>query len=452
MGVNQRNLPTERLVLGRALLSESDYWVFSETLRAEHFSNKIYGEIYRAVGDILREGKKMSLQLVEARVGAEYEDGKSTASLISALVRDVEAEEGVFDLIFDIVESWQRRKVREVLEQSLKDSQGTQFSPGDVMAATIMKLEDVTRDGQASPLRSLGAVAANVVSLSAKTKSSGKVPGFDTGLPSLDEILGRIHVGDLGVIGARSGDGKTVLGLQLAQRAALFMPALFFELEMTGEDLARRVVAGESNLSVSDVEEGAYDFDAYEAIKAARDNLANSQVYIDERPKIRIDQIRDRCISVKRSKGLGLVVIDHLRLVGAPGKFKDKFDRIEHVTGAGKALAKDVEVAVIVLSQVTRMSQRREDGEPPRITDFDGGSSIEQDADWAIAAFRRDRWLKTHKPLNMESKDGQEWLKDYERHKGRIQIVTRKSRRMDDGEMREFLFDGRRGRINEMQR
>lgn len=250
---------------------------------------------------------------------------------------------------------------------------------------------------------------------------------------------------------AAPGDGKTVIGSQLAMRAALFAPAIYFQLEMRDEDMARRALAGAAGLSVAEIEEGNYDFDAYTRLAEARDRIAGLKLAIDDRPKLRIDQIRDRCLALKRSHGLGFVVIDHLRLVRLGTKVRDKFERAEIITGELKALAKELGIAVVCLSQVTRASQRRDDPTPQR-SDGDGGSSIEQDADWALALLRRDRWLKTQKPVGGSDREWDEWKSKFARAKGRIEITVLKRRRGEDGEMREFVFDGRGSLVREIER
>jgi replicative DNA helicase len=313
-------------------------------------------------------------------------------------------------------------------------------------------VKDITVNSQAEPIKTLGQFVTSAMKRSSAAAKTGKSSGFDTGLSSLDEILGRIHGGDFGVIGARQGDAKTVLALQIARRADAYnIPAALFELEMQGEDLGRRVLAGESSSTVSQIEEGSYDMFAADELEAVRAALVDSKVYIDDRPKLRIDQIRDRCIALKRSKGLGMILVDHLRLVRANGRFANKFDRIEFITGEMKSLAKELDIAVVALSQVTRLSQRRDDPSP-QLNDFDGGSSIEQDADWAVGMFRRDRWLKTQRPYDIHSKEGQDWAEQYAKHRGKIEVRCLKRRRGDDGEMREFTFDGRRGMILEIEK
>lgn len=244
---------------------------------------------------------------------------------------------------------------------------------------------------------------------------------------------------------------NTILGVQLLRRAELYDTACLFELEMKGEQIGTRALANDSGLSVSEIEEGDYNFDQWDELQAAYRTLENSRVYIDDRPKLRIDQIFDRCQALKRSRGLGMVVVDHGRLIQAHGRFADRWEKGAFITGELKSMAKKLDIAVILLSQMTRTSQR--DSDPaPKINDFDLGSSVEQDVDWAVGMFRRDRWLKLQKPMNMDSEAGRDWADKMTRHKGLIECRVLKRRRGDDGEMREFVFEGRRGLILDKER
>lgn len=444
------NVAEERIVLGRLLQSESAYWQVADVLKDFHFSQPVNQAIFAAIRDILSDGKKLSLLAIQARVGEEYGDGLSTMTLLTAMLRD--AENGDLEGVDTVVDLWKRRAHLAELKRALKEAENPNAHSDDLISDHATRIEDITLNGQSVPLRTIGEAAAAVMNFATKAKGSGALPGFDTGLSSLDEILGRIHATDLGVVGASRGDGKTLVAAQIAQHMQTAAPVVLFELEMRDLDLAARALAGRTNQTVASIESGAFDFDALEELSAARDALLRSRFYIDDRPKLTIEQIRDRCKYLKRSKGLGVAIIDHFRLIRAGQRFKDKFERMEYVSGELKAMAKDLEIAVIVLSQVTRMSQRREGNPAPQLNDLDGGGALEQDADWAIGAFRRDRWLKPQKPYDTESKEFREWAEMMARHKNRIEITCLKRRRGGDGEMREFTFDGRAGLIREIER
>lgn len=444
------NIAEEKIVLGKLLQSEASYWSVAEVLRPIHFARPIHQAIYGAIRDILTDGKKLSLTAIQARIGEEYDDGLSTMTLMTALLRD--AENGDLEGVEVLIDLWKRRAHLAELKRALKAAESPESHVDDLIAEHSTMIEDINVNGQSTPIRTIGEAAAAVMNFSIKTSATGNLPGFDTGLPSLDEILGRIHATDLGVIGAARGDGKTLVAAQIAEHMQRIAPVCLFELEMRDLDIASRALAGQTSHSVATIESGAFDQFALEELIAAKERLQKSRFYIDDRPKLAIEQIRERCKVMKRSKGMGVALIDHFRLIRTNQRTKDKFERMEYVSGELKAMAKDLEIAVIVLSQVTRMSQRREGNPAPQLNDLDGGGALEQDADWAIGAFRRDRWLKPQEPYDHDSKEWWDWHSKMSRHKRRIEITCLKRRRGDDGEMREFEFDGRAGLIREIER
>jgi len=446
------NIAEEQVVLGRLLHSESAFWHVAELLRPEHFARKIHQEIYAAIRDLLKDGKKLSLVALKSRLGDEYDDGKSTMTLLTALLRD--AADGDLEGVETLVDLWKRRAHLAELTRAMKAAEDPNAHVDDLIAEHESQLEDIHLNGQTVPMRTIGQAAAEVMSFSVKANSTGVSSGFDTGLGTLDFLLGKINRTDLGVIGAARGDAKTILAAQLAQHQQAYGPTALFELEMQDLALATRALAARSSKSVSAIEAGEFDPFEMEELLAAKEALSGSRFYIDDRPKLSIEQIWDRCKVMKRSKGLSVAFIDHFRLIRTNVRFKDKFERMEHVSGELKAMAKDLEIAVVVLSQVTRMSQRRESNPAPQLNDLDGGGALEQDADWAITLFRRDRWLKAQHPYfsDPESQEARDFAEKLRPHRDKIEITCVKRRRGVDGEMRQFDFDGRAGLIRETER
>jgi replicative DNA helicase len=450
-----QNLPAERMILGALLRADAAYWKVADLLRPEHFALPIHGRVYAAIAALATDGKRIGLQALVARIGEEYDDGQSTSFFLSALRRDAEDSDdgGVWqDMVDPVVDAYRKRRANDLLAWARSELAKPDSHGDDILADMKARLDEIEEGSNALPIKWIGEIAKRAVANSKTARDTNTLQGWDTGLAHLDEILGRIHPGDLGFVLAAPGDGKTVLGCQFARRVAILGgTSIIFQLEMRDEDLARRELAGESGLSVAEIEEGAYDFVAYDALMDAQDRLTRRRIAIDDRPKLRIEQIYDRCKLLKRTQGLSLAVVDHLRLVRTSARVRDKFERAEYVTGEMKAMAKDLGIAVVCLSQVTRSSQRRDDPTPQR-SDGDGGSSIEQDADWAIAMLRRDRWLKPQRPHDEESSAYAEWLAKMNKARGRIELTILKRRRGEDGEKREFMFDGKAGLIREIEK
>lgn len=446
------NVDAEKIVLGRVLQDETTFWQVNGTLQGFHFSVEIYQLIYNAYHLLMMEGKKATLSLLQSRVGPEYGDGSSTMTLMTALIRNTAEIEDIADEVTKIIEMWQRRRTIEVCEQFIKGAKGDEPDTGFMLADLENCVKDITVNSQAEPIKTMKDAVAKVMANSMKTRETGMSPGFGTGLSALDEILGRMFPKDLGIIGASPGGGKSLLGLQLIDRIQeRHGPTCFFSLEMTDEDLARRALAGRSNASASEIEEGTYDAFQLEELRGAQELLSRSKMLIDDRAALRIDQIRDRCIVLKRTHSLRAIIVDHIRLVQVIGRGLNRFDRAEIVTGMLKKLAKDLDILVIALSQVTRTSQRRTDPRP-RLDDFDGGSSIEQDADWALGLFRREEWLLSQKPYDMDTPEGKEWALDMSKCKGKIEVINLKRRRGVAKHSCELTFDGRASLLREVER
>lgn len=458
--MNQRHDPlapsitVERAVLGALLLSDSAYWSVESILKAEHFAFAIHSKIYAAIKTIADAGQKISMPKLVALIGEEYDDGKSVINLLGALRNDAERSEdgGVWHtFVEDIIEGWRKRQIKEQVEWATKRVVEAGVNSDDLITDLKSRIEAIEANSQAQPVQWIGEIAAKAAQSSKAARDGGIVPGFDTGLPSLDEILGRIHQGDLGAIIARQGDGKTVLAAQLAKRASLFGPVAFEQLDMDGTDMVRRELAQQSDMSAAELEEGAFDFFAAERLDAAVKAMAGLPIIIDDRTNQSIDQIVSRARSLKRSHGIHTMFIDHMRKIQVRGKMSDRFEKYPIITGGLKDAGKDIGVSFILLSQVLQMAQRRDDP-TLQLTDAEGGGSLQQDADWVVAAWRWDRWLKTREPVNGSEADWSKWREKYNKHKGKIDLCGLKRRRGQDGLIREFEFDGRLSVIREIEK
>ncbi|MBO6512209.1 MAG: hypothetical protein JJ979_27625 [Roseibium sp.] len=448
------NAMAEKAVLGAVLSGPEAYFSVAEVLQPQHFYRRINAEIFEAVRDIHNSGRKFSLHRVVASVGDEFEDGKSTISYLTAMLRDSDDNElNPLDFVEDIIEAWQRRKIADLQAWATKEVTKQDVIPTDLLNNWKERIDAIQQNSQTVPLMKIGEYAKRAVAASAKAQETGDVVGYDTGLPTLDELCGRFFPGDLIVLGASQGDAKTVMAAQIARHQQKYGPIIFFQGEMRGEDMARRALAGDANTSVSSIEEGSYDFWQLEELQKAEQNIQAENVYLWQRshmePRLNLELIRSKCRQMKQSRGLIGIFVDHILLVKTRREHRSYFDRVAEVTETFKELAGSLDIFVVGLAQRTRSAQRRADPSP-QINDFDGGSSIERDADLVWGQFRRDRWLSGSRPHDQESKEFNDWIEEYRKAKGKIEINTMKRRRGDDGEMREFLFNGKAGRIEEL--
>lgn len=448
------NLVAEKAVLGAVLTGPEAYFSVADVLQPQHFYRPINAQIFGAMRDIHNANQKFSLQRLIATIGDEFEEGKSTTSYITGMLRESdEAEINALDFVEDIVEAWQRRRIMDLQVWANKEVGKPGVAPADLLDQWKERIDAIQQNSQAVPLMKIGEYARRAVSASAKAQETGTVIGYDTGLPTLDSLCGRFFPGDLIVLGASQGDAKTVMAAQIARHQQRYGPVIFFQGEMRGEDMGRRALAGDANTSVSAIEEGSYDIFQLEELRKAEAEIQKEDLYLWQRspmePRLHLDMIRAKCRQLKQSRGLIGIFVDHILLVKTRREHRTYFDRVAEVTESFKELAGSLDIFVVGLAQRTRTAQRRADPSP-QINDFDGGSSIERDADLVWGQFRRDRWLAQNKPHDPESKEFRDWLENYRAAKGKIEINTMKRRRGDDGEMQQFLFNGRAGRIEEL--
>ncbi len=458
MHSNQQTAPhnptAERIVLGALLNDSSQLFDVSEVLKPEQFYRDIHSKIFRSMLDISATGRKPSLQQIVARVGDEYEDGKSTVHLLTSILRDAEKDEALspFDFVDLIIDEWARRQIAITQQWIGKELGKNEKQPQEFLSEINERFQEIGLQTQAAPVITLGESAKRAVASSIRVMETGEVIGMGWGLPTLNEVIGPVKPGDLGFIGAAPSGGKTVVALQLCRAA---QDALLFELEMDHEDLSRRELSGDAGIPVSQIEEGTYDMFTKGVLEKVRDGLEGERVYIDDRPALTWEQIKARIIQMKRSKGIRLAVIDHLRLVRTTKRVRDKFERAEYITSEAKALAKALKIAIIFLTQRSRTSLRR-DSWIPRLDDFDAGPSVDQDADWVLGLARPEQWLKNNKPRlppNTAPEDDfkfKAWLDEMKKYKGKIEFYGLK-RRKGDTIMRDAIFDGAAGRCREIE-
>lgn len=446
------NMEAERLVIGKLLINKTMFWEFNSILQSIHFNRPIHGQIYDALHSFYSKGKEPTPRVMTSILGPEYEGENSTIILLTALMRDAEDVESINDEVSIVIDLWRRRRVKEICAQFNAEASKKDADTGYMLEDLSNCIEDISLSSQVEPVKKIGDIARTVMLKSKTAKDTGVSIGIDLGIPSLSEVIGTIHRGDLGYILAAQGDGKTVGGVQILRAAAQrgFVGCLF-ELEMKDEDIAARELAGESEVSISQIEEGTYNAFDYDNLQVSLDAMKDLPIYIDDRPKLTIERICERAVLLKRTKNLSLLVVDHMRLVQTAKRFNNKFDRVEYVSSELKYLAKSEDLACIGLSQVTRSSQRR-DNPVPMISDSDLGSAVEQDADWAFSMFRRDRWLKASEPEDRDSEDHRDWVREFMKHKGQVELRGLKRRRGPPGEMRRMGFDGPRYRLHELER
>jgi len=441
----------EKIVIGSVLLNADNYWNLSQILKPSHFHNSINRRIYEVVGELTQAGKPPSIPMIERRMdGVEIEGVVLPVYLQTLVARIIDDPPSPADYAGEIIDTWMRRGIIATADQASKDAKNASKRTDEVLSAAEGALADIAREDAISEISYRDAVSLAISSV-ADAYQNDRALGFDSGLPSLDEIAGRFLPGDLIIIGGASGHGKTALGMQLAEHIAQSGHVLINQLEMTPVGMAMRGLAAHTGISASAMEEGALNEAEFDMLYAFQEQAARSDITIVQKDRT-VAQMRSRAMAHKKSGRLAAVLIDHLRLMDAePGKryYSDLAAIADHCAGL-KKMATDLAVPVFLVCQRTRGSQKRDD-DSPRSTDLYGGV-IEQDADIIIMPYRRYDKLKVSEPSHDRDPDGHyKWVKECEKWKDRIEIHQTKRRRGEGNRHRSFHWNALATRFEELE-
>ena len=240
---------------------------------------------------------------------------------------------------------------------------------------------------------------------SAAYKNEEGIVGVPTGLKDLDDRLGGLHQSDLIIIAGRPGMGKTALATNIAFNAAQKLldserksSIAFFSLEMSSEQLSTRILAEQSRIKSNDIRRGKISDDQFDKFIETSKNISELPLYIDETPAISIAALSNRARRIKRLFGLDMIIVDYIQLMKGSYNNKDgRVQEISEITQGLKAIAKELSIPVVALSQLSRAVEQRDD-KKPQLSDLRESGSIEQDADVVMFVYRESYYLKSKEP------------------------------------------------------
>jgi replicative DNA helicase len=448
------NIKAEQLFLGALLLSDHAYFQHEQTVGSNCFTCALHRDIYAVIGDVLNANGKPSLTVLGAKLPDEAEgpDGDSvTVAAYLATIRQTTQTAGVSaaDFADNLAELAARRQAIAVGERLIREAREGTSPAIDIASGAESALLDVMHASSPRQARPIGEFASSVLRSGRAVQDGEVMPGLSWGLPTLDSMMGLMLGGDLGFILASQGDGKTALALQVAAHGSLSGPVFFGSHEMTGEGLAAREIAAASKIPVREIEEGSFDSFQWENVKEAERKLQEPPLYILDDRKLTVRQLRAHALGMKRTIGLRGLFVDQLDKIKADKWVRDRFERISEVTSDLKDLAKELRVPVVVLCQRTRTAQRRDD-DTPMIDDADA-PSIERDADWVLAIWRKYNWFMRHKPHpNAGAEEFEKWESKKRQTKGSADMILLKHRRRQAFESRTLRWDGQFTRFAEL--
>jgi replicative DNA helicase len=473
LGLSQRlppsNAQAEQALLGALLANNKAYERVSEFLAAEHFIDPVHGRIYQAIARRCEAGQiadPVTLRGEFEHTGVLDEVGGTAylAQLLGAMVGILNA--GDYGRV--IRDAWLRRQLIDIGEVVVNRAFGAEpelDGVAQIEAAEQTLFNLATQggaDGKAMSFKDALVAAINVASLA--FKNQGAVSGLDTGLRDLNKKMGGLHPSDLLILAGRPGMGKTALATKIAFGAARALLAnarvdnpnalakkcvAIFSLEMSADQLATRLLAEEARVSADRIRRGeisSRDFDNF--VKVSRE-ISDIPLVIDDTAALTLSALRTRCRRLQRTQGLGLVVIDYLQLMrpAAGTKPESRVLEISQITQGLKAIAKELAVPVLALSQLSRAVESRDD-KRPQLSDLRESGTIEQDADAVMFIYRDEYYLQQKEPkiVAFDRDDKyqeamEKWKSDMSSVYNKAELILAKQRHGPTGKI-DLFFEG----------
>jgi replicative DNA helicase len=474
LGISQRlpptNIEAEQALLGALLSNNRAYDRVSDFLLAEHFADPINGRIFQSIVRRVEQGQvadPVTLRAEFEHSGVLEEVGGTVylAQLLTAMVGIINAG----DYGRTIYDCWVRRQLIDIGEAVVNNAFGAEpelDGTEQIEVAEGALFELATQSRSDDRMVSFDRALTSAIEVAqAAFKRSGAVSGLTTGLRDLDRKTGGMHPSDLLILAGRPGMGKTALATKIAFGAARALmqegraekpeggpkgAVAIFSLEMSSEQLATRLLSEESRVSSERIRKGEISERDFVRFVGVSKELQSLPLYIDDTPAITLSSLRTRCRRLKRTRNLSLVVIDYLQLMRPPvggGRPENRVTEISAITQGLKALAKDLKIPVLALSQLSRSVESRDD-KRPQLSDLRESGSIEQDADAVMFVYRDEYYLQQRAPKQMafDSEDKfqaalEKWQRDMELVHNKAELLLEKQRHGPTGKI-DLFFEG----------
>jgi replicative DNA helicase len=465
-----RQLPydvdVEQALLGAILIDNYALERVSSTLKPEHFYDPLHQRLYEAIERMWARGHAVTpLTLKSAMDKDEGLAEVGGQEYLVSLARAAPALPNVRDFARILSDLAMRRELIRVGEDivNIAFEAGADMTPQEQIEEAEKSLYRVAERGRygEGPLGFEEALTQAVKQAESALARGGHISGCPTGFSDLDSLLGGLHPSDLLIVAGRPGMGKTSFATNMAFYAARMWakdradqadpprgaPVLLFSLEMAASQLSARILSEQTEIEMRKIRTGRFSDPEWDRFVQTAQHLADLPLYIDDTGGISIAQIAARARRMKREKHIGLIVIDYLQLVEASRRAENRVQEISEVTKGLKALAKELNVPVVALSQLSRGVDNRDDKRPV-LSDLRESGSIEQDADVVMFVYREEYYLKSREP-DIGTSDHTQWMEKMERAHNRAEIMVEKHRHGPTNKI-ELFFDERFTRFSNL--
>ncbi len=390
-----QHLEAEQAVLGAMLLSAGAVGEAAEWLEPEDFYRSGHQVIFRAMRDLYEQGQPVDLITLTAALQAMpgAMDRAGGIDYLATLAESMPTALHIEHYATIVREKALLRKIIEAATSISEDGYRQEKPASDVLADAERRILELSQNRK---MRDFTHISEVLVTTSERIEqlyaSDGNLIGVPTGYSDLDKMTNGFQKSDLIIIAARPSVGKTAFALNMAQNVAVraALPVAIFSLEMSKDQLVQRMISAEGFIDGHRLRSGTLDEDDWPKLSMAMSTLGNAPIYIDDSPGITVPEMRSKLRRLKSQVGLGFVVIDYLQLIhGRRGSSENRQQEISDISRSLKQLARELEVPVVSLAQLSRSVEQRQD-KRPMMSDIRESGSIEQDADIVAFLYRDD--------------------------------------------------------------
>ena len=401
------NVEAEQAVIGSVLTSNEIFDDISSIISENNFYDPLHQKIYSAINNLIYKGMLANPITLKSYFENEKDDINVPEYLIKVTKFATSSRQSIeySKIIYDMYVRRQLIKISENIIDNAKISD-LNISGQTIIEDSEKVLYDLAEKGSfnSSLIKFDDAVRQTINMASSAYKNEEGIVGVPTGLKDLDDRLGGLHKSDLIIIAGRPSMGKTALATNIAFHAANKLQETgnkgsiaFFSLEMSSEQLSTRILAEQSRIKSNDIRRGKISEEQFDKFIETSKDISELPLFIDETPAITIAALSNRARRIKRLHGLDMVVIDYIQLMRASNSNNGRVQEISEITQGLKALAKELAVPVLALSQLSRAVEQRDD-KKPQLSDLRESGSIEQDADVVMFVYREAYYLQNKEP------------------------------------------------------
>jgi len=459
------DIEVEQAVLGAVLVDNKALERVSSVLKPEHFYDPLHTRLYEAMLSSLERGSMVITPLtlhaaMKADPGLQEVGGlgylaglaQATPALpnvrdYARILHDLAVRRGLIGIGEDIVNTAYEAPREKPPQAQIEEAE-----------KALYRLSDTARYGD-GPLDFSEALRRTIETAERAQARGGRISGVATGFADIDSLLGGLQPSDLLILAGRPGMGKTSLATNIAFNAARAYslsandevpggaPVLFFSLEMAAQQLSARILSEQTEIEMWKIRNGKFSENEWEKFVLTMQDLSTLPLYIDDTGGISIAQIAARARRLQREKKIGVIIIDHLQLVEPSRRAENRVQEITEISKGLKVLAKELNVPVIALSQLSRGVDSRDDKRPV-LSDLRESGSIEQDADVVMFVYREEYYLKSREP-DPGSAEHSKWLEKCERAHRRAELLVEKHRHGATNKV-DLFFDDRFTRFSNL--